>query len=424
MARKTASNTSSVDFSQPMDLKALFSGQNNFVVVQDSTWSKIDDYLPFGLPSLDKVFGGGMPFGRFVEDYAPENVGKSALAQQLTKMAVDMNCVIPVWFDVEGTADASSLVDKGINPAQVLLRQPTEAEMKKGVNAMTIERVGEAIVELFAYLEKKAPNVPILLIWDSIGQTPSEIEMKDGFDSERPGLSAKAITRLIHKVAPEITKRKVAFFGLNQARDVIGGMSFGKPIESTGGRALKHFGSVRLEMKKAKALEAVIGGAKQYNGHVVKINSVKSKISVPRQKSEIFVYKEHGFNTAVNAIYEAGVLGIMKQESDTNSKMKYVTNDGEIIEMKRLEFYDWALKDENFPIVKEIFTKVQLHHFPDWFPPLDNKTIDIEACKWYNGLRDVYHSLGKSSESLVVDASQFDSDEEDKEALANLAVEE
>lgn len=409
MARKTLSKK---ELEGPLDLGELFKG-SNFTVLENATWGRVKDYIPLGLPALDIQFLGGMPLGRFTEIYSPENVGKSTLAVQLTKMCIDLG-VIPVWIDIEGTTDRNTMADKGVDSSKVLVRQPTEKEQEKGENVMSIEGVGESIMNVIAMMTEKAPDIPIAIIWDSIGQTSSEVELEnDDFGSQQMGLSSKAITKLIRKVAPTLTGKNVLFLGLNQARDKIGGMGFGAQIESTGGRALRHFASVRLELKKGKPLQVTEGGKKVYKGHVVRSKAVKSKISTPNSLGEPFLYGKHGLNLEVNAIYEGANLGILTGgSSDSNVKLKYVTDAGEIVEMKRLDFYDWSMQEENFIIVREIFLKVLLSYFPEWFPPLDNETIDIEKSKWYKGLRDLYTALGKSSESLQVDESSFDKEDE------------
>lgn len=401
---KTAKNDG-VNF----DLGELFKG-SQFTVLSDATWGKVHDYIPFGLPALDAQFLGGAPLGRFVEVYSPENVGKSTLAVQLTKMCIELG-VIPVWIDIEGTTDKRTMEAKGVDTSKVLLRQPTEKEMEKGENVMSIEGVGEAIQGVVELLSEKAPKVPVALIWDSIGQTSSEAELNNDFDSQQMGLQSKAITKLIRKVAPTLTGKNILFLGLNQARDKIGGMSFVPQIESTGGRALRHYASVRLELKKGKPLQVTEKGKKVTKGHIVRSKAVKSKISNPQTMSEPFLYGEHGLSTEVNAIYEANLLGIISGKGDTNIELSYTTDAGEVIKMKRLAFYDWSMQKENFPIVKEIFTKVLLTYFPDWFPPLNNENVNVENSPWYSGLRDIYTALGKSEESLVIDPSNFDQEE-------------
>lgn len=411
MARKTTKKATTKKFDpNTFDLSTL-TGESGFTLLSDSTWSSVTDYVPTGLLAVDKQLNGGLPFSRFTEVYAPEGVGKSMLALQVTAMSSKMGAIV-IWIDVEGTASKEAMDTQGIDIHRIIVKQPDGDDG----SSMTVEGVGESIEAILNKLE--GVEAPVIIIWDSIGQTPAKKEIENGFDNEQPGLQAKAITKMIKKVAPTLTSRNVLFLGINQARDNIGGMSFIKTIDTTGGRALKHYSSVRFELGKGKPYQPTIKGEKTYVGHHVRFKLKKSKVSVPFTEGGAFLYNRYGLNPLVNTLYEGYVQGKVK---GSESELTVVNPDGEATKLKRWEAYDWAMQAENFPYIKALYQEMLMESFPDWYPPLENTLLDIEQHPLLEGLRAKYESLGKSADDLVIDESQFSQDsEEDEKVLDEL----
>src|SRR5690606_13276877 len=121
---------------------------------------------------LDKVFGGGLPFGRMVEVAGRPGGGKSTLAFHAARVGTKLNCIV-VLIDVEGTADKQRLAHLGIDINKIMVKQP---DPNKGVK-LTVEEIGRTIENALDVFTKSYPGVPVIFIWDSIGQTPSEVEL-------------------------------------------------------------------------------------------------------------------------------------------------------------------------------------------------------------------------------------------------------
>lgn len=400
MARAKSTNKSSKYDPNTFDLSQL-TGEGGFSLLSESTWSSVTDYAPTGINAVDAQLNGGVPFSRFTEVYAPEGVGKSMLALALTAMTSTMGAIV-IWIDVEGTASKEAMANQKINISRIIVKQPDGADG----GSMTIEGVGESMEAMLAKLEGVV--APVIFIWDSIGQTPSKKEIDNGFDNEQPGLQAKAITKMIKKIAPQLTSRNVLFLGINQARDNIGGMSFIKTIDTSGGRALKHYSSVRFELGKKQSYSPTIKGEKTYMGHHVRFKLKKSKVSTPFTEGGAFLYNKYGLNPYVNALYDAYELGLIKGSA---SELHLPNTDGELVKMKRYDAYDWSMTDEAFPYMKDLFQAVLMTHFPVWFPPLDNTLLDVELHPLYEGIRAKYEAQGTSAKDLEIDSSTFDKEE-------------
>lgn len=403
MARKkttTATGTSKKKYDPNTFDLGQITGEAGFTLLSDSTWSSVTDYMPTGISGVDWQLNGGLPFSRFTEIYAPEGVGKSMTALEVTAMAVPMGAIV-IWVDVEGTASKEMMESQGIDITRVIVKQP------EGAEPLTIEGVGESIIHILEKLD--GVDAPVIIIWDSIGQTPSRKEIANDFDNEQPGIQAKAITKMIKKVAPTLSGRNVLFIGINQARDKIGGMpTFGNPIDTSGGRALKHYASVRLELRKGKEYKPTINKVATYVGHNARFILKKSKISNPMSEGRGFVYGKFGLNPYVNTIQEAIHLGLLK---GNQSEVTVVNEDGESVKMKLWEAFEWCRTPEAFPIVKQLFQDIILHYFPNWYLPLNNDLLDIELHPLYEGLRAKYEALGKTEDGLDIDPTQFDVDE-------------
>lgn len=360
-----------------------------FVMLKDSTWADIADRLPTLLPSLDATIGGGLPFGRFIEVYAKNGIGKSNLMLGVTKSCTQLGIPV-IWFDVEGTADKEHLAEMGIDTSKVIVRQPD----KDDPGALSIEAIGESMETLIAFF--KARDLPAVIIWDSIGQSIAGKTIEADFDNQQPGVKAKALTNLFAKIMPQLSLTKSMLIGVNQARELIG--VYGQPagaIESGGGNALHHAASLRLELKKGGGrLSRTIKGEKVYQGHPVKATVQKSKVSRLMGVSVNMLYGAQGFNEFMNIVYKGEELGFIKK-SGQNYKYTSVST-GEIIEMNMWDFLEWSRTEEAFPVMREIFQQIILYYFPVKYPPLENETLDISDMPLMAGLGEIYASIAKA----------------------------
>ena len=376
-----------------LDLKDL--EKAGFTLLKDSTYAEVKDSLPTGLPALDLTMNGGIPFGRVTQLFAENAVGKSTMAIQLIRQAIAMDVWV-VLIDVEGTAQGSKMERMGVDTSKVLIKEAS----KKDPEGLSIESIGETIesaIELLAQHDE-----PVLFIWDSVGASISRKTMEDDFDSERPGVQAKAITKVIQKVAPQFTTSNSALLILNQVRSNIQtgfGGGYGPTVSFPGGKNLEHALSLNYQMVNAgQVTRSVSVDGKQTRvlmGNKVKFKNKKSKVSPRNQEATQFLYGDLGFNEMVNVIFTAEELKMVKVTSAGGKKIKVPNKDtGEVELFPYWEFLDYIATEEGAEeymyFLKPIFQDIVKHYFPEEFPPLNNVHINISNSPLYEGLEDIY----------------------------------
>lgn len=370
---------------QSVDLNEL--GKEGFTLLKDSTYGTVDDKLPTMLPELDATLDGGFPLGRILSVAAPAGVGKSNLGIQLTKVATDMGMIV-VWLDVEGTSDKGRLEEMGVDTSKVLAKQPDPHNPAN----MTVEAVAESIEQVVHMFDDK--NIPVLIIWDSVGQTPAASEIEGDYDNKQPGQQAKAITMALRKLTPILNGSKATLFAINQIRDQVGGMSFVKTYEFPGGKAFMHSLSTFYQLGKSGDLKQ----GQDYMGHKVKFTLKKSKTSKPFTKAEQLLYGGYGFNTEVNALWKAIELGIIKEKSG-GSRGKLIQladpETGEVKEFPKFDLLNGVAEEpeEYIDLVRPVFQAVLKEYFPKDFPPLHNKTVPAGVLPLLDGMEEYYEGL-------------------------------
>ncbi len=359
--------------------------------LQDSKWAEISDKLPTFIPQLDYILGGGIPFGRLTEIMGKNASGKSTLAVHLTKVALQLDCKV-IWIDTEGTADPSRLSQLGVDVNKIFFVQPKKsknAEVNKE-DSITVEFVAErveAILNAFSSSEQR-----IVIIWDSIGHTPSIKEIEQGVAGKQPGIKAKAMAQFATIIAPMVTKSHCAFIGINQARDEMGSM-FGA-VDSPGGNALHHWASLRLEVKQASKIEEPMQNAfgtmdNVYVGHKLRVITKKSKVSTPRQSAEMFLLSASGLQYEEN-IYRSCVDSKMYGLIKGLQYKSYIADDGKEYKMYGKDWVPFLQSKDGEKIRKELFQKMMLISFPTGYSPLDNEVVDVNLWEDMKGLIELY----------------------------------
>ena len=376
-----------------LDLKDL--EKAGFTLLKDSTYAEVKDSLPTGLPALDLTMNGGIPFGRVTQLFAENAVGKSTMAIQLIRQAIAMDVWV-VLIDVEGTAQGSKMERMGVDTSKVLIKEAS----KKDPEGLSIESIGETIESAIELLVKH--DEPVLFIWDSVGASISRKTMEDDFDSERPGVQAKAITKVIQKVAPQFTTSNSALLILNQVRSNIQtgfGGGYGPTVSFPGGKNLEHALSLNYQIVNAgQVTRSVSVDGKQtrvFMGNKVKFKNKKSKVSPRNQEATQFLYGDLGFNEMVNVIFTAEELKMVKVTSAGGKKIKVPNKDtGEVELFPYWEFLDYIATEEGAEeymyFLKPLFQDIVKHYFPEEFPPLNNVHINISNSPLYEGLEDIY----------------------------------
>lgn len=265
----------------------------------DQSTSNVDYYNSTGCSLLNLVISGklegGLPSGRIVEIFSEESVGKTSIAAHLITQ-VQKAGGIGMYFDTEHAFDQERALQLGIDKSRYLYFDPTHLQQ-------TLEAMETAIPAI----HEQYPDLPVMIVWDSVAATPADVELKGGFEDSHMAVHARALSQGLRKIAPLIAKSKTTLVCINQAKESIGG--YGHQYATLGGKAIKFHSSVRLELRKGSP---IVSGDKTI-GHWIKVKTVKNRIFTPLLKSEVaFVYTE-GLSEMWTVLGMLEQRGVVKQ---------------------------------------------------------------------------------------------------------------
>jgi len=245
--------------------------------------------IPTGAISLDLALGvGGLPRGRVVEVFGPESSGKTTLTLSVLAQAQKRGGQA-AFIDAEHAFDSSYAKKIGVNLDELLISQPD---------------TGEQALEIASTLVKSSA-VDVVAIDSVAALTPrAEIEGEMGHSSI--GLQARLMSHALRKLSGSINKSKTCVIFINQLRMKIGVM-FGNPETTPGGRALKFYSSVRLDLRRISTIKK---GDEAIGIHV-RANVVKNKVAPPFRKAEFDILYQEGISRTSTAVDEAERRGII-----------------------------------------------------------------------------------------------------------------
>ena len=388
-------------------------------LLSDSNKADIKNIIPTMIPQYDRILGGGIPLGRLTEIYGLNASGKSSLAVHLSRVTTQLG-VITIWIDVEGTADNSRMEQLGVDPTSLFAIQAGEGRLKNKAE-ITVETVGEELEYYIKTINEKQPGVPVLFIWDSLAHTPSQIEMDMEYGSERMGVKSKSITQLVNKITPLLNDTNTGLIVINQARDDLKAGMYGDPIKSTGGRAFEHSASLRIKVHKASQIKQAseLTGKDEYHGHIMRIETKKSKLSRPNQKAEAELLSEwaidngevlNGLDIEYNIYQEAVNRGLITKGQWRN----YVTLNGEELKLRDKEWV--PLLKENRELFLEIFSRTYNENFPNGYAPLSNSKVDIQQLEEYQALEKHYAELEEENSKQEEQEEEIKGESQEKDS--------
>lgn len=249
------------------------------------------DVIPTGSLLLDEALGvGGYPKGRIIEIYGPESSGKTTLALHAIAECQKQGGRA-AFIDAEHAIDPVYAKNLGVDINELILSQPDS---------------GEQALEIAEMLASSgAIN---LIVVDSVAALVPQAELDGEMSDSSVGLQARLMSKAMRKIAGILNKKECAMIFINQLREKVGVM-YGNPETTSGGRALKFYATIRLDIRRTEAIKT---GA-DITGNTCRIKVVKNKVASPFKQCEIDIIYGEGISKDSEILDAAVELGIIKK---------------------------------------------------------------------------------------------------------------
>jgi recombination protein RecA len=246
--------------------------------------------IPTGAIALDVALGiGGIPRGRVVEIFGPESSGKTTLTLSIIAQAQKRKGTA-AFIDAEHAFDSTYAKKLGVNLDDLLISQPDTGEQALEITEMLVRS-----------------NAVDVIVVDSVAALVPKAEIEGEMGDSHMGLQARLMSQALRKLTSAIAKSKASLIFINQLREKIGVM-FGNPETTTGGRALKFYASVRLDIRRI----AQIKRGEESVGGRVRVKVVKNKVAPPFKQAEFDLMYDEGVSSVGSILDVAETFEIIK----------------------------------------------------------------------------------------------------------------
>ena len=246
--------------------------------------------IPTGAIGLDVALGvGGIPRGRIIEIFGPESSGKTTLTLSVIAQAQKRKGTA-AFIDAEHAFDSTYAKKLGVNLDDLLISQPDTGEQALEITEMLVRS-----------------NAVDLIVVDSVAALVPKAEIEGEMGDSHMGLQARLMSQALRKLTAAISKSKSSLIFINQLREKIGVM-FGNPETTPGGRALKFYSSVRLDIRRIAQIkrgEEIVGGR-------VRVKVVKNKVAAPFKQAEFDLMYDEGVSAIGSVLDVAETMEITK----------------------------------------------------------------------------------------------------------------
>src|SRR5213080_2974707 len=305
-----AAEAAKISAARQRDLEAALStitktyGDGSIMRLGDARALKQIEVIPTGALSVDLALGvGGIPRGRVVEIFGPESSGKTTLMLHVIANA-QKGGGLAAFIDAEHALDPGYAKRLGVNLADLLVSQPDSGE-----EALTI-------CETLA-----RSNALDVIVVDSVAALVPKAELEGEMGMATMGMQARLMSQALRKLTAVLAKAKTTCVFTNQIREKVGVM-FGNPETTPGGKALKFYASVRIDIRRKETLKDAAGNA---FGNHVKVKIVKNKVAPPFAEAEFDIIYNHGINK------EGSILEVGIEQGVVEKKGAWLQFNGELI---------------------------------------------------------------------------------------------
>ena len=249
------------------------------------------DAIPSGSLLLDEALGvGGYPKGRIIEIFGPESSGKTTLALHAIAEC-QKNGGRAAFIDAEHAIDPLYAKNLGVDINELILSQPDNGEQALEIAEML---AGSGSINL--------------IIVDSVAALVPQAELDGEMGDSSVGLQARLMSKAMRKIAGILNKKECAVIFINQLREKVGVM-YGNPETTSGGRALKFYASIRIDIRRTEAIKQ----GSDIIGNTCRVKIVKNKVSPPFKQCEIDIIYGQGISKEAEVLDRAVELGFIKK---------------------------------------------------------------------------------------------------------------
>ena len=318
-------------------------GKGSIMRLGDNYIPTMDNVISTGCLSLDVALGvGGIPRGRVVEIYGPESSGKTTLALHIVAEAQKAGG-FAAFIDAEHAIDPDYSKRLGVNTEELLISQPD---------------TGEQALEICETLVRSGALDVIVI--DSVAALVPRAELEGDMGDSHMGLQARLMSQALRKLTGTVSRSNTTVIFINQIREKIG-VVFGNPETTPGGRALKFYSSIRLEIRRITTIK---DGAEMV-GSRVRVKVVKNKVAPPFKKSEFDIMYGKGIS------YVGDIIDLAVEGNIVEKTGAWYSYDGMKIGQGRENAKSFLT--ENSDIMDAVTEKVKS------FMGLNNEAVETEA---------------------------------------------